>query len=256
MTADPVVSVTDAPDQLDRAIAAMERGVACLAVELPGDVWTDVRDRWHAVRDALQSRPHYPAVGDDICGVCGNVLTRKPPSPGGLDLWEPCTHPAVGDERLTEENEMLKRALVETEAALNESVPPVEALVERLAGERDALEAEHMHDLATIDALAAELGALTRERDEALKAADDWAAGWRAMESKFSVAQGEVTALAAELGALREALERIAGDELCLIYVPPYTCNTETHTVEDDGGPCHPCIAADALAPTPERAEK
>jgi hypothetical protein len=30
-------------------VATMEVAVACLAVELPGDVWDDVRDKWHAV---------------------------------------------------------------------------------------------------------------------------------------------------------------------------------------------------------------
>lgn len=37
------------------ARAAMERSVACLAVELPGEVWTDVRDRWHAARDEAEA---------------------------------------------------------------------------------------------------------------------------------------------------------------------------------------------------------
>jgi hypothetical protein len=35
------------------AIAEMERAIGALALELPGEVWTDVRDRWERVRAAL-----------------------------------------------------------------------------------------------------------------------------------------------------------------------------------------------------------
>lgn len=33
--------------------AEMERAVAALALELPGEVWDDVRAKWHAARDSL-----------------------------------------------------------------------------------------------------------------------------------------------------------------------------------------------------------
>lgn len=33
--------------------AEMERSVAALALELPAEVWDDVRARWHAARDSL-----------------------------------------------------------------------------------------------------------------------------------------------------------------------------------------------------------
>jgi hypothetical protein len=31
----------------------MERAIGALALELPAEVWEDVRDRWHAARDAM-----------------------------------------------------------------------------------------------------------------------------------------------------------------------------------------------------------
>lgn len=31
----------------------MERAIACLALELPAEVWEDVRDTWHAAKDSL-----------------------------------------------------------------------------------------------------------------------------------------------------------------------------------------------------------
>lgn len=31
----------------------MERAIACLALELPAEVWEDVRDIWHAAKDSL-----------------------------------------------------------------------------------------------------------------------------------------------------------------------------------------------------------
>lgn len=33
----------------------MERSIACLALELPAEVWEDVRDKWHAALDHLRA---------------------------------------------------------------------------------------------------------------------------------------------------------------------------------------------------------
>jgi hypothetical protein len=31
----------------------MERAIACLGLELDGEVWEDIRDKWHTAKDAL-----------------------------------------------------------------------------------------------------------------------------------------------------------------------------------------------------------
>lgn len=36
--------------------ADMERAIACLALEVPAEVWEDVRDKWHAARDRSEAK--------------------------------------------------------------------------------------------------------------------------------------------------------------------------------------------------------
>lgn len=56
---EPLATDTPTPNEAvdfntgDPPTLAMEKAVACLAVELPAEVWEDVRDKWHAARDAL-----------------------------------------------------------------------------------------------------------------------------------------------------------------------------------------------------------
>jgi len=55
--------------EAQEATAEMERAIACLVLELPAEVWGDVRDRWHRARDswrALSPDPQHADPGREV----------------------------------------------------------------------------------------------------------------------------------------------------------------------------------------------
>lgn len=53
----------------------MERAISALALELPAEVWEDVRDRWHAAKDALVAS--YNAKVDDLARETRRVAQHQ-----------------------------------------------------------------------------------------------------------------------------------------------------------------------------------